>query len=87
MKNPTVDLDALFFWTITMNNRALAFLRRKEDENEDELLNDQKKLKKKDLLKYNMGKTYEVQKGAAEGKSICTLKINPSPNYGAIRRI
>ena len=75
VKNSTVVLDSLFFWVISMNRRGLRFIRPKENPDEEELLLNQEDLDKKDLLKNNLKKTYEVQKGAAEGKSICNLKL------------
>jgi hypothetical protein len=68
-KNPTITKDALFLWTIATNKRAITALIPKTTEADQDMI-PEKKMTPAELKRFNMDKTYKIQQGAAEGKSI-----------------
>lgn len=69
-KNETVTREALFLWTITVNKRAIRALTKQATEAESDIIPD-KKMIPEELKRHNKKKTYKIQEGAAQGKSIC----------------
>lgn len=68
-KNPTITKDALFLWTIATNKRAITALIPKTTEADSDMI-PEKKMNPIELKRFNMDRTYRIQKGAAQGKSI-----------------
>ena len=68
--NLTFTQESLFLWVITTNKRAIQSLNPKTFEADSEMI-PERKMNVHELKRNNMKRTYEIQEGAAEGKSIC----------------
>ena len=70
MKNETITREALFIWTKKTNQRGLSALKTTSTDATNEMVPEQK-MTPDERKRNNLKKTFEIQEGAAEGKSIC----------------
>lgn len=71
-ENETVNMEALFLWIKNANQRGLKAIKPKSMDAENEIV-PEIQTTSEELRRYNMKKTFEIQEGAANGKSICTF--------------
>lgn len=71
-KNTTVTRESLFLWMITVNKRAIKAITKPANEADSDIIPD-KDMIPEELKRNNKEKTFKIQEGAAEGKSICKI--------------
>jgi hypothetical protein len=70
-KNPSVDLELLLIISFYLIDQSLETMMIKDEPNLNEFTFQEYSLSQEDLKAYDIQRTYIIQEGAAQGKSIC----------------